>query len=823
MGRLFLRTFHPVDRTTTQQRFDGGKGEGTTMEMATVTPLQQHQQFDSDMGEDGLPIDPAASSSGSDDDDMHMMLPMTTATDKAGFSSPPAAKLTRSHSLRLNPRFQVSAISKNKLTKVYWNPIDWCLGTAKGQGTVMLIIALILVMIGSVAWGGTPGNEDYDQSYGQGLWLSWGLFFDPGTQTGLAATDPIECKLVAAVFSVLGFMFNMVVLGTVVDVVRERIDYYEKLRSRVVANGHTLVLGWSDKTLFLLQELCKSMENTGGGEIVLLVHWDEFEVRQDISLAIPDLLGSTIVVRQGDPTESCELDRVSIISASTVIVLGGSGKPVASDQHVLRVVLSAMALDDEVSGRMLCEIRIPENLPVVDDMLSGCGVGFVTRDVVMRVLCMSALCPAVGETYIDAMSFADGEELYLNTHSELAGVMFDHVTPLFPAAVVLGIWSPGTLDGTLLLPPAPGYELKAEDHLLMLALDSSDTTTDQSRILSFVQAKAPSKRPGVDPSAIAQTKARRLTNPQPTVTVPELSVAQMQLLSNRTQQGRSKVVIIGWAADIPDLLHTLNSCVTTPSEVCILSDKVERKRQYVLQQAAIGLDGTGLDMLTLTHYYGGTTNSARISELPLIEANCVIILADDLDEDESPMVSDSANLTSTVLVNKYLTEHQDLRVSPSGVRKAPCTIICELLDNRTERILQKNQTLSRKGHFFHSNLLETGMFATAAKEPIIAHALGTLLQPHSGPVIVTVGIEAYYQELDIAVSFDDLAERVRVRGEVLLGWREDGLAHEDGSPLAKVELNPKQKDQPKSFTSADDLIILRPNNSPFDLRASKCQ
>ena len=69
----------------------------------------------------------------------------------------------------------------------------------------------------------------------------------------------------------------------------------------------------------------------------------------------------------------------------------------------------------------------------------------------------------------------------------------------------------------------------------------------------------------------------------------------------------------------------------------------------------------------------------------------MIILADDLDEDESPMVSDSANLTSTVLVNKYLTEHHDQRVSPSGVRKAQCTIVCELLDNRTERILQKNQ------------------------------------------------------------------------------------------------------------------------------------
>ena len=62
---------------------------------------------------------------------------------------------------------------------------------------------------------------------------------------------------------------------------------------------------------------------------------------------------------------------------------------------------------------------------------------------------------------------------------------------------------------------------------------------------------------------------------------------------------------------------------------------------------------------------------------------------------------------------------------------------------------------------------------------------------------------------------------IRVDCQVLLGWREDGLAYEDGSPLAKVELNPKQKDQPKNFTAADDLIILRPDNSPFDLRASK--
>merc|ERR1712070_482680 len=174
-----------------------------------------------------------------------------------------------------------------------------------------------------------------------------------------------------------------------------------------------------------------------------------------------------------------------------------------------------------------------------------------------------------------------------------------------------------------------------------------------------------------------------MTTPAPAL--PDLTVAEVQQLSNRTAQGRHKVVIIGWAADIPDLLLTLNTCVTEPSEVCILSDKVERKRSYVLQQAGLGLNGAGLDMLKLVHYYGGTTNSARIADLPLLEAHSVIVLADDLDEDESPMVSDSANLTSTVLVNKYLTDHQVF-----GPTKNQCTIVCELLDNRTERILQKN-------------------------------------------------------------------------------------------------------------------------------------
>jgi hypothetical protein len=46
---------------------------------------------------------------------------------------------------------------------------------------------------------------------GQVLWFSWGVFFDPGTQTGLAPLDPIETKTVAVLMSIAGFIFNLTI------------------------------------------------------------------------------------------------------------------------------------------------------------------------------------------------------------------------------------------------------------------------------------------------------------------------------------------------------------------------------------------------------------------------------------------------------------------------------------------------------------------------------------------------------------------------------------------------------------------------------------
>ena len=101
-----------------------------------------------------------------------------------------------------------------------------------------------------------------------------------------------------------------------------------------------------------------------------------------------------------------------------------------------------------------------------------------------------------------------------------------------------------------------------------------------------------------------------------------------------------------------------------------------------------------------------------------------------------------------------------------------------------------------------------GVFATTARSPEIAQALHELLSP-GGPSIVLCGVEAYHSDLSTPVSFHTLSSTAQAREEVLLGWRESS---KDGGQLT---LNPSDKAQKRTFEAADDLVVVRKEDSPY--------
>ena len=139
------------------------------------------------------------------------------------------------------------------------------LGTHYGHWTLLVLAGAFLILSGALAWMAAgrcdPDADDdaclelaHPEHYSQALWLAWGIFFDPGTQTGLPPTAPVRHKLVLLAFSTCGFVFNLVVLGLIVSTLQSLLKRWERLHRVIVANDHTVILGWTDKTLFSIGE-----------------------------------------------------------------------------------------------------------------------------------------------------------------------------------------------------------------------------------------------------------------------------------------------------------------------------------------------------------------------------------------------------------------------------------------------------------------------------------------------------------------------------------------------------------------------------------------
>ena len=126
------------------------------------------------------------------------------------------------------------------------------LGTASGHAIILCVIAMLLITVGAGAWmyagscNGLAETNDFDCqslanhfSFEESMFWSWCLFFDPGTQMGLHPGAPSAAKGVTILFSITGFIFNLLVLGMVVERVRRQLDRWQRLYRRVIANGHT--------------------------------------------------------------------------------------------------------------------------------------------------------------------------------------------------------------------------------------------------------------------------------------------------------------------------------------------------------------------------------------------------------------------------------------------------------------------------------------------------------------------------------------------------------------------------------------------------------
>merc|ERR1711907_164088 len=283
------------------------------------------------------------------------------------------------------------------------------------------------------------------------------------------------------------FVFGLVI-NFLSDFINSKVDGLKQGKSRVIEQGHTLILGWNDRILSLVGQLCEANSSEGGLPIVILADRDKAEMDEFFMDAIEpeDRMGSKIVTRGGNRIESPCLLKVAVTHARSIVILSEGSDPDEADANIVRTTLALTAgLTPAEAPRchFVIELQDVDNadvamLGVADQTVAADTViPVVSHDIIGKLMIQCAREIGLSMCFSNLLCF-DGSECYFETWPILTGLTFREACYCFRDAVVLGVRytdehcrDKGLARPVELNPPGD-YVIQDGDKILVLAEDN---------------------------------------------------------------------------------------------------------------------------------------------------------------------------------------------------------------------------------------------------------------------------------------------------------------------------------------------------------------
>ncbi|TYZ63804.1 hypothetical protein PybrP1_007336 [[Pythium] brassicae (nom. inval.)] len=587
--------------------------------------------------------------------------------------------------------------------------LDQYISTRRGQTISLACVGLAFTFVGGCVLKASQPSVHFSET----IWQSWTFLGDAGSHTSL--TEP-GLRFLGVMTSLLGILYFSVIMGFVVDGIREKMDSLKKGKSRVAEDRHTLILGWTDKSVSLIRQICLANASEKGGVIVVLAEADKEELEAELESHLPreELRGSKVIFRTGTPLLSVDLVKVAAHRARSIIIMASSvGDPDRSDAAL--------------SGHIVAELRDIDNEPLVR-LVGGNDVEIlVSHDVIGRLVLMAARSPGLARVYSCLLGF-EGNEFYFKEWPECTGVPFGGLCERFPDATPLGI---KRKSGEVLIFPDFNTVVQAGDQIMVLAEDDDTYKACPPATIEIGNMPAPPPR----------------------------------------ADKRERILMCGWRRDIRDMIQLLDCLVSRGTELHMICEEPTHLRTKLLKESGLNVDK--LRNLALVHHFGNTAIRRHVARLPLQSFTSMMILADQSRETDI-MHSDSHSLASLLLIRDLQAKSSPAARALDWTEECKC--ISEILDPRTQRTISTSSTILRLSEFIQSNELISCILAMIAESRDVRVILDELLGSQGSYFEVESSMR--YCVPTETVSFWQLAKRAMQHGEVLCGYQTRGDSEE---------------------------------------------
>ena len=309
-------------------------------------------------------------------------------------------------------------------------------------------------------------------------WMAYTMVMDVAShlqiQPGMMYT-----RIVGIAGTFFGVLMFSIVTGVMVDKVSRFLLAVDQGMSPVVERNHHVILGWTSKGPFLLDELCRSMESEGGGTIAILSPMQKMELQKTLAElqepGVRPFRGSTVVIRQGDPFNVNDLRRVAAPFAKTICILASPNAATdvnRSDMSVMRTVLAIKSMGQRESLVIIPELKDYDNVHLINITGGKVVEPVVGHDVIAHLLVKAVKIPFLGAVYGSLLGF-DGSEFYfyeMPRWQATKRLNFKDLMYCSPDTILIGIRDK---HGKVTINPDDSVIPEPTDELVVIAEDDS--------------------------------------------------------------------------------------------------------------------------------------------------------------------------------------------------------------------------------------------------------------------------------------------------------------------------------------------------------------
>lgn len=285
-----------------------------------------------------------------------------------------------------------------------------------------------------------------------------------------------------------GMCVFALMISIISDYLGDTMDDLKRGKSPLVESRHTLMLGWTDMSLQIIQQIALANESEGGGTIAVLAKDNKADMEAILAESLAnqeaplELKGTEVLFRSGNTLAEHDLMKVSVQTARAIIALSEASDPDEADSRMVRQVLSLRAVLEKYGGEshVVCELRDVDNKELVELVGQGLVENICAHDIIGRIMLKCARAAGLAYVLENLMGF-DGDEFYLKEWPELHGQRFGDISARFDAAVPIGLKH----DGVVTIAPLDDQLIEAGDEILVLAEDddSYEVNDGSSRII----------------------------------------------------------------------------------------------------------------------------------------------------------------------------------------------------------------------------------------------------------------------------------------------------------------------------------------------------